>query len=754
LPRKFSSLLVSVAALVFGAAWLVAGLYHEWAHPVIGWVLLPVSAILAGHACWVVSRRGDLDPSTRRFWRHLTIASALFAAGIVANAADATAGPEPSQRVGPVTLVFYLGVLLLVMWALLRLPSWQRSRSDWLRFGIDACVVLITVASIVWRFSLRDHQTWVRQTGSAGAMLAIALLTALSMVTFMKVAFAGAGRLDRRATYVLGIGAATAATFGGLSPFLIDKPYLSTSLVSVPVAALAIHLAALSQGRAAGTPLRERQPKRRISVAPYLGVAITDALLLTTSTEDPGQTRAMQAVVVGLTVLAVTRQIVALLDNNRLLATVASHQDELTHQATHDSLTGVANRAHVEQRLRDLLDEGDTFHVVLLDLDDFKVVNDRLGHQVGDQLIVETSRRLTELVGDRGTVGRLGGDEFAVLLPGAHDLAGLLDHLVRDIGRPAELSGNITSTGVSAGVTASRPGDDAAELLRRADVAMYAAKAAGGAQWQWFDPGMDAAADEAARLAAALRQALPRGEIFALFQPIVELSTGAPIGAEILMRWRHPERGLISPDVFIPVAERTGTIIELGDWVFAQACRQAAEWSRRFGDAAPRRISVNVSARQLADPGFLDTVRDVLAATGADPARLMIEVTETAVLNTGIAADRLADLRALGLRVALDDFGTGHSSLSLLMDLPVDVLKVDKSFVSGESSEHAGAIVVRNLIGFTDDFGIEAVAEGVETMAQALRLRGAGYHYAQGFLFGRPMSAIDFETLFTLAKVG
>ncbi|GIF26909.1 hypothetical protein Ate02nite_96390 [Paractinoplanes tereljensis] len=740
-------LLVSAIAVLLSGVWLAAGLFHEWGHPVLGWLPLPVVSVLAGYACWVASRAG-LDASTRRFWRHLTIACGLFTAGIIANAADAVAGPEPSQRVGPVTLVFYLGVLVLVMFALLRLPSWQRSRSDWLRFGIDACVVLITVAAFVWRFSLRDHRTWVEQTGSAGAMLAIALLTGLSMVTFMKVAFAGAGRLDRRATYILAVGAAVAASFGGMSPFLIDKPYLSTSLISVPVAGFAIQLAAVSQARAGGRAHRDRGVHRRISAVPYLAVAITDGLLLTTSARSPGETRAMQAVVVALTVLVMSRQIIALRDNNRLMATVETHQEELTRQATHDSLTGVANRALLEQRTREMLDAGGPVHVVLLDLDDFKTVNDRLGHQVGDRLIVETSRRLTALVGGRGTVGRLGGDEFAVLLPTADDVEELLDSLVAAVGEPVELAGNRIATAVSVGITRSRDGDDPAELLRRADVAMYAAKAVGGNQWHWFDPGMDRAADEAARMAADLRLALARDEIFALYQPIVDLNTGTAVGAEVLMRWRHPEHGLIPPDIFIPVAERTGTIIELGRWVFEQACRQSADWARRSG-AAPEKISVNVSARQLADPAFVGTVRDILDRTGADPAHLMIEVTETAVLNTGDAVTQLEHLRALGLRVALDDFGTGHSSLSLLLDLPVDVLKVDKSFVSGEYADHAGAIVVRNLIGFTDDFGIDAVAEGVETVEQAARLRAAGYRLAQGYLFGRPMPAADFEDTFS-----
>jgi diguanylate cyclase (GGDEF)-like protein len=753
--------LIGLLPVVFGAVWLGVGLVHVWSHPVVGWLLLPVGTAVAGYACWTVTRLAGLDAGTRRFWRSLTLACGLFVAGIVANAVDATGGPVPSQRIGPVTLALYMAVLGVVIWALLRLPSWQRSRSDWIRFGIDGWIVLLTVGAVVWHFSLSDHRRWIAQTGSAGAMLAISVVGFLSMATFVKVAFAGAGRLDRRATYILATGCAVSASFGGLSPFLIDRPYLSSSLIAVPLAAFSIHLAAVSQHRAGNAAPPRRRRSRRISVVPYLAVAVTDGLLLGTNIGNVGETRAMEVVAVALTGLVVTRQIIALRDNSGLLGTVDAqlselqrYQNRLTHQATHDSLTGVANRALFEQRTRQLLAEHARFHVVLLDLDDFKSVNDRLGHHRGDQLIAEISRRLTGVVDAGATVARLGGDEFALLLPHADGIDGLLDRILTIVRQPVDLDGNHVVAGASGGVAARMPGDDEPiELLRRADVAMYAAKAAGGNRWSWFDPSMDEAADEAARLADELRQALRREQIFALYQPIVELPTGAPLGAEVLMRWQHPTRGLIPPDVFIPLAERTGSIVELGRWVFEQACRRAAQWQQEYGADAPRRISVNVSAQQLADPGFVDEVAALLQSTGADPARLMVEVTETAVLDAGAAIEQLHRLRALGLRIALDDFGTGHSSLSLLLDCPVDVLKVDKSFVSGDSADHAGAIIVKNLIGFTTDFGIDAVAEGVETAAQAERLHANGYRYAQGYLFGRPMTASAFEHFYRTANL-
>ncbi|MFG1926883.1 putative bifunctional diguanylate cyclase/phosphodiesterase [Cryptosporangium sp. NPDC048952] len=766
--RGVSWPLAAAGVLVVGnALWLAAGLVHVWNHPVIGWLALPVTALLAGHACWRVVRHPGLDSGTRRFWRHLTAACGLLTVGTIANSVDALGGALPSQRVGPVSLAFYLAVLGVVLWALLRLPSWERTRSDWTRFWLDTCMVLIAGIGLVWHFSLREHQQWIAQTGSAGAMLSLAVVGFLSVATFVKVAFAGAGRLDRRAIHLLAAGSAISAALGSLSPFLVSRPYLSSSMLAVPVAALSVHLAAARQLRTGASAPQARRRSRRVSIAPYVAVAVTSVLLLATPTADPRETVIMEVAAVLLIVVVVIRQIIAVLENNRLLGTVdrqlsdlRSYQDRLEHQATHDRLTSVANRALLERHVEELLTDQQVFHLVLLDVDDFKTVNDRLGHGTGDALLTLISARLTTTVGDLGLVARLGGDEFAVAVPartdegGETDIEALADRVLAALREPVDLMGSTLVTGTSVGLATSRAGDTSQELLRRADVAMYAAKAAGGGCWHWFDPALDRIADDTSRLSADLRHALADGQIFALFQPIVDLGTGATVGAEVLMRWRHPTRGLVPPDVFIPLAERNGSIIELGYWVLELACWQAATWQRRYGENAPAKISVNVSARQLAEVDFVDQVQDILCRTGVDASRLVLEVTETAVLTTDVAIEQLTRLRALRLRVALDDFGTGHSSLSLLLDYPVDVLKVDKSFVSGASAEGAGAIITKNLIGFINDFGMEAVTEGVETVDQAARLRLAGYRLAQGYLYGRPMTSDDFQQHFeSSAKV-
>jgi EAL domain-containing protein (putative c-di-GMP-specific phosphodiesterase class I) len=272
---------------------------------------------------------------------------------------------------------------------------------------------------------------------------------------------------------------------------------------------------------------------------------------------------------------------------------------------------------------------------------------------------------------------------------------------------------------------------------------MYAAKTAGGGRWTWFDPIMDQLAADDARLAADLRQAIVRDELFLLYQPIVELPHGRLAGVEALVRWRHPEHGLVSPGVFIPLAERDGHIVELGRWVVEQAVQQAARWQRELGPDAPAKVSVNVSARQLGEPGFPAEMAAVLSAAGLDPARLVVEVTETAVLGTGVALEVVRALAAQGLSIALDDFGTGQSSLSLLVDCPVSWLKVDKSFVDGVTTDSPQAVIVDSLIGITEGLRMQAVAEGVETAEQAERLHRAGYRFAQGFHFARPMSESD-----------
>jgi diguanylate cyclase (GGDEF)-like protein len=756
--RPQASTLAGLALCLFDLIWFSIGLVHHWAHPIVGWIPLPFGAVLAAYACVRVARRRDLPRTTRRFWGQIGLACAALSLAVVSNISDAFRTGAPTQYISPRTLAFYLAILAVAVWALLRLPTWQRTRRDWARFALDAGILLLANSAFIWHFSLRKIDLWTSQTGSAAPTLAIILVASVSMLTFVKVAFAGAGELDRRALHMLSSAVAASAISGSLSIFIPDRPYLSTTFVAGSIAAFGAQLSATRQYRAPAAGSDGPPPVRQASVLPYLAAAGVSALLIAVVAPGGGEELTIAVCAVAMTVLVMARQFGMLRDNGRLLGTVDAnlrqlrdYQARLDHQVSHDTLTEIPNRALFNERVTAQLAAGETFHVALLDLDDFKVINDRLGHGTGDALLKVVSRRLRDRLQPTDTVARLGGDEFTLLLPGR--TAGETDELLRDlvetVQQPVLLHGQDMVVRISVGVTAAQAGDTPEELMRRADVAMYAAKQVGGGRVTWFDPMMDKLADADAKLGNDLRQALARDELFVLYQPIVELPHGRLAGVEALVRWRHPEHGLVSPAVFIPLAERNGTIVELGWWILEQVVRQATTWEREYGPHAPEKVSVNISARQLGEPGFVDRVAGLLRESGLTPYRLVAEVTETAVLGTGEALDAVHELHQLGMRVALDDFGTGQSSLSLLVDTPVRVLKVDKSFVDGVTASSPQAVIVDGLIGITDGLAIEAVAEGVETAEQAHRLHSVGYRFAQGFHFARPMPPEDVELLLT-----
>ncbi|MFI7601720.1 putative bifunctional diguanylate cyclase/phosphodiesterase [Actinoplanes sp. NPDC049681] len=424
---------------------------------------------------------------------------------------------------------------------------------------------------------------------------------------------------------------------------------------------------------------------------------------------------------------------------------VQQQAGQLEHLAMHDDLTRLANRRRFEQVLGAELARGRPY-VALLDLDGFKRVNDQLGPSVGDQLLIAVADRLTATVGRDTLVARMGGDEFAVLITDAD--AGAASDVVRRITtalhEPLRSGGHELLVSAGIGLTDGAGGADAMEMLRRADLAMYAAKD-GREPFRWYVPELDRQAGEEAQLGAELRTALDTGQFRLVYQPIVELPQGRIVAVETLVRWEHPERGVVGPVDFIPAAERNGLIVELGAWILREACRQAARWSAELGADAPERISVNASARQLAHRGFSAMVAEALRDSGLPAGRLTVEVTETAVFEGGQAIEALHDLRALGVRIALDDFGTGHSSLGLLQTVPVDVLKVDKSFVDTITMAGRHAVIATALIQVANGLGLTAVAEGVETREQAAELERLGYRLAQGYHFGRPVAEPDFR---------
>ena len=430
-------------------------------------------------------------------------------------------------------------------------------------------------------------------------------------------------------------------------------------------------------------------------------------------------------------------------------------EEQLRHLAFHDPLTGLPNRVLFEDRLSQALkrsrshSEGSgDLAVLFLDLDRFKVVNDTLGHSAGDGLLADVGGRLRANLDEQHTLARFGGDEFAVLLEnvsGRHEVETSVERLIAGLEAPFEVMGTRVDVTVSVGVAFSRGDGEAPEdLLRFMDIAMYRAKQEEGSGYRIFDRRRDSPATRRLHLENALRQALERDELELHYQPVVCLEKEELRGVEALIRWHHPERGLVSPPEFVPMAEELGLIVPIGEWVLRQACRQAVRWWRHRAPKGPFRLSVNLSARQLQVPALVSTVEQVLADTGLPADALELELTENVAVQ---ATEQLRRLRAIGVRLALDDFGTGYASLSYLRQLEVDTLKVDQSFIHG--LEHAGAdeTLVRSIVFLADRLGLDLIAEGVETRRQADELRAMGCRRAQGFFFARPLPAGELEQI-------
>jgi len=423
------------------------------------------------------------------------------------------------------------------------------------------------------------------------------------------------------------------------------------------------------------------------------------------------------------------------------------------HQSLHDALTDLPNRALLSERLVSASDrQGDkALAVLFVDLDDFKGVNDTGGHARGDELLVQVARRLSSAVREGDLVARLGGDEFAVLLERVEDRTAAVDaarRVLAELRIPFELEDRQVVISASVGIAVRESPEDPKdphELLSRADLAMYVAKRRGKNQYEVFDLAMHSALVSRLELEGELQQAVHDGQLVLHYQPILSLHDERPLGAEVLVRWQQPTRGLVPPDEFIPLAEHTGLIVPLGEWVLRQSCEQMARWNDQRPDA-PLYLSVNVSPRQLRS-GIAATVADALEQSGLDPRRLVLEVTETAFVDDDAEVDPLHELRDLGVRIAVDDFGTGYSSLNYLRRLPVDVVKIDRSFVRELTHGSDDEALVDAIVRLCRALGMVVIAEGVETAGEASVLRGLGVPAAQGFLFARPAAATDLHEL-------
>jgi diguanylate cyclase (GGDEF)-like protein/PAS domain S-box-containing protein len=447
--------------------------------------------------------------------------------------------------------------------------------------------------------------------------------------------------------------------------------------------------------------------------------------------------------------------------NTRDVTDRKSLQEELAHQAFHDSLTDLSNRAVFRDRIEHALARGERndgrLAVLLLDLDGFKTVNDSLGHDAGDQLLIAVAKRLQFQGRSSDTVARIGGDEFGILLEDDADESrarALADRALAAFAVPFEVRGREVFIRASIGIALSVPGhSETDELIRNADTAMYAAKAAGKGRYEFFRPFMHARALERFEVQADLERALVRGEFVIHYQPIVDFETREARGVEALVRWNHPSRGLLGPLEFIPIAEETGAIVPLGGWVLGEACRQTASWRTSHVAAANLCVSVNLSTRQLLEADLVTQVRDVLEASGLEPSALTLELTEGSLMqDVEETVGKLRALKDLGVRLAIDDFGTGSSSLGYLQRFPIDTLKIDKSFVDGIAADDSeDPALVRAIVQMAATLSLETIAEGIEGSEQLDELRSAGCRAGQGYLFARPLQADALEAFLDTA---
>ncbi|AMW06923.1 hypothetical protein GEMMAAP_15700 [Gemmatimonas phototrophica] len=430
----------------------------------------------------------------------------------------------------------------------------------------------------------------------------------------------------------------------------------------------------------------------------------------------------------------------------------------LRHEAFHDGLTGLANRALFRDRLEHALmlsrrQAGVELAVLFLDLDDFKGINDSLGHEAGDRVLQAVALRIREETRGADTVARFGGDEFAILLegvPSETEALAIVTRIKAALRKPLMIDGRLMTIAASIGIAFGRSGNDVESLLRNADVAMYEAKEAGKARHAVFEPAMYEAIVQRLQLEADLRTAVVSptdAGMFLVYQPIVDLVTGETRSLEVLLRWHHPEQGALPPSLFVPIAEHTGAIVPLGRWILETVCSQIMEWRtmwwrERLDPTAFPSVSVNISGRQLREEHFVEEVEEILRRTGVPASAVTLEITESVIMHdTEQSLRTLSALKALGLRLAIDDFGTGYSSLSYLQRFPVDILKIDRAFVEGVATEGSDAALARTIVSLGTTLTLHTVAEGVELESQRVALQQMGCQLGQGYLFSPPMPA-------------
>ncbi|MFF5290806.1 putative bifunctional diguanylate cyclase/phosphodiesterase [Paractinoplanes globisporus] len=734
-PRRY----VLAAAAVAGLSTLWYLGYLTLGGPsVLAYLGGPIASALGAVAVLALLRVVPMERAARKFWWLIFVLEASVATGRGIQAAYAFAAyPRPPAPPAWVSLFSTVGLLAAIV-AICFVPLGEIAPGERWKRLLDRLIAFYGCFTLLW-FAAVQPLIDADDSWPLRSKVTIGLAIVMIAVGIARVAFVPGGPVDRVAVRLVacsGLAAAAYAMFAGHAGHRATTPGQALLL---PLGPLLVTFAVARQWRYTGA-----RPQREAWL-PYLAVVAVDVpLVATVFGPMTWAGRVVVLLAVGVTLLASLRQFVGFRENQRLIRAQREAQAQLSYDATHDSLTGLANRSLFRDRLAAALECGPAT-VIWVDLDDFKAVNDSLGHDIGDDLLVAVADGVRGAVGDDGLAARLGGDEFAILIS---EPTVDTDEVVRRIGEVLDgsLSEHRLLIHASAGIATAPAGTPLDHLMRDADSALYAAKQRGKANWVRYSTGMERPVVADAQLGADLRRGLEAGEFRVVYQPLVDLHRNQVIGVEALVRWQHPTRGVISPADFIPVAERTGLIVPLGRFVLRETCRQAAAWLAEFGPGVLQKAGPNVSARQLHDPDFVDDVRAALAESGLPGELLVLELTESAVLRGQQVSRTLHELHDMGVRLALDDFGTGESSLSLLRAFPASIVKLDKSFVDGIELDEpdtpealARQAVARAVIQMAGALDLDTVAEGIENEEQAERLRRLGYSLGQGFHLAEPM---------------
>jgi len=760
---------LTIATAVTFVTWsglILAGVPSERWAVIISNVGQCAAPALAALGCFIASRRA-ISERHRLGWKLLAGSALSWSLGqLVWTYYEVSGAAAPFPSLADVGYLLAVPLALGAVWMM----SVRSSTSSWMVALLDALIIAGGLLAISWPLVLGP--AWEDASSSSIFEFALTLAYPIGDLVVVSAVLLAIMRTDRERDAIPLLPIAAGLIVLGVADSIFVWTSMQGTEQAVSLADLGwtagylILLLAAAQYPlpvASGRAEVHLAPSLRRAALPLTVVSLAWLVRMGLVATDQPEDRFLTVLTVLTVALVLLRFLMTMRENQDLtesleekIGELTAREQQLSHQALHDPLTGLANRRLFSDRVEHALNRsrrtGDLSAVLFVDLDDFKTVNDSLGHAAGDRLLASVSARMSGCVRPGDTVARLGGDEFGILLEemegpehASHVARRILESL--DVAFPLDGRQVFTRASVGVAVAHSTSGYAGADLLSDADVALYAAKGSGKSTFREFERTMRVTAIERLELGQDLRQALHQNQFFCHYQPIVDLVTGRVAALEALLRWDHPHRGLVGPNSFIELAEETGMIGEIGMAVLQMSCWQAANWRAEGKVPAALELHVNLSGRQLEDPYLVEKVKRVLASTGFPGNLLVLEITESVAVETGAAhLDLLEQLKELGIRFAIDDFGTGYSSLNYLRALPVDVLKIDRAFAQTENGQ-TDTVLLEAIVRLGHSLGIDMIAEGIEHEEQAVTLRRLGCRRAQGFLFHRPLSVSEIPAI-------